>query len=88
LESGKSRPKANFSNRLPNGDFLHVAIWAGKSDPTAEVLAVDVRHNSGTQWLSLGRLALYRTKDGTYSQLPDRPPAVSKTTEQNPPSPS
>jgi len=84
LEPAKSKPKASFSSRLPNGDFLHVAVWAGKSDPTAEVLAVDIRHNSDGTWTSLGRLALYRTKDGIYSQLPDRSPAMPRATEKNP----
>jgi hypothetical protein len=80
LESGgKSRPKASFSIRIPNGDFLHLAVWAGKSDPTAEVLAVDIRHYSGEQWSSIARLAVYRTKDGNYSQLPDRSQTTAKT---------
>lgn len=83
MEAGKSKPKASFSSRLPNGDFLHIAVWVGKSDPTAEVLAVDIRHNSGDKWMSLGRLALYRTKDGIYSQLPDRSPAVPRSTEKS-----
>ncbi|HMK82946.1 MAG TPA: hypothetical protein VK503_04450 [Candidatus Bathyarchaeia archaeon] len=84
MEPAKSKPKASFSSRLPNGDFLHVAVWAGKSDPTAEVLAVDIRHNSDGTWTSIGRLALYRTRDGIYSQLPERSPPMPRGTEKNP----
>jgi len=72
LESSKSRPKARFSTRLPNGDYLQVAVWPGKSDPTAEVLNVQVRHFSEGGWVTTSRLALYRAKDGSYTQLPDR----------------
>jgi hypothetical protein len=73
LESGKSKPKARFSTRLPNGDYLQIAVWPGKSDPTAEVVNAQVRHLSGDVWETLGKLALYRSKDGSYTQLPDRP---------------
>ena len=70
--SGKPQPKARFSNRMPNGDFLSLTIWAGKSDPTAEVFTVQVRHYSGDRWETAGRLAVYRTAEGSYSQLPER----------------
>lgn len=81
MESGKSRPKARFSTKLPNGDYLQVAVWAGKSDPLAEVLSVQLRHISGDEWSTVGKLALYRGKDGSYTQLPERPvPAPSTNT--------
>jgi len=70
--SGKAQPKARFSNRMPNGDFLSLSVWAGKSDPAAEVLTVQVRHYSKDQWETIGRLAVYRTAEGLYSQLPER----------------
>jgi hypothetical protein len=83
LESGKSKPKARFSSRLPNGDYLQVAVWPGKSDPSAEVVSVQLRRLSGDEWTTVGRLALYRAKDGSYSQLPERPiPAASKPTSE------
>jgi len=78
LESGKSRPKARFSARLPNGDYLQVAIWAGRTDPAAEVLNVQIRHMSEGEWTTAGKIAIYRAKDGSYTQLPDRP-APSRT---------
>lgn len=67
-----SQPKASFRNRLDNGDFLTLTIWAGKSDPKAEVLTVQIRHLNGDIWETVGRLAAYRTADGSYSQLPER----------------
>lgn len=76
--SGKSLPKVRFSARMPNGDFLSLAVWPGKTDPTAEVLTVQVRHASDTGWQTLGRLAVYRTVDGRYSQLPERVQAQNR----------
>jgi hypothetical protein len=58
--------------RLPNGDFLTLTVWTGKSDPTAEVITVQIRHASGSQWETIAKLAAYRTADGNYSQLPER----------------
>jgi len=70
--SSRAQFKARFSTRMPNGDYLSLTIWPGKSDPTAEVLTVQVRHRSGQGWETVGRLATYRTVDGRYSQLPER----------------
>jgi len=70
--SVRSQPKASMRTRLPNGDFLTLSVWPGKSDPTAEVVTVQIRHLSGDQWETIGRLAAYRTANGTYSQLPER----------------
>jgi len=72
--SGRSRPKASMRTRLSNGDYLTLAVWQGKSDPTAEVITVQIRRLSGDQWETVGRLAAYRTADGSYSQLPERRP--------------
>jgi hypothetical protein len=90
MESGKSKPKARFSTRLPNGDYLQIAVWPGKSDPSGEVLNVQIRHMSDGEWVTAGKLALYRAKDGSYTQLPERatmsPSKVSdKSTSQNGP---
>ncbi len=71
---GKSQPKARFSSRLANGDFLTLAVWPGKKDPNAEVLTVQIRHSSGGGWETVGRLAAYRSSDGNYSLLPERQP--------------
>ncbi len=32
----KQTPKARFSTKLPNGDFLGITIWPGKTEPSAE----------------------------------------------------
>jgi len=61
---------------MPNGDFLSLTIWPGKSDPSAEVLTVQVRRQSDQGWETVSRLAAYRTADGKYSQLPERPPTT------------
>jgi hypothetical protein len=70
----KSYPKFRFSNRLANGDYLTLAIWPGKKDPTAEVLTIQIRRMEGSDWMTAGRLAVYRTSDGIYSKLPERTP--------------
>jgi len=70
--SVRSQPKASMRTRLPNGDFLTLTVWSGKSDPMAEVITVQIRHLSGDRWETIGRLAAYRTADGRYSQLPER----------------
>ena len=70
--SARSQPKVSMRTRLPDGDYLTLAVWQGKSDPTAEVITVQIRRLSGDQWETVGRLAAYRTSDGNYSQLPER----------------
>jgi hypothetical protein len=67
-----SHPKASFRNRLVNGDFLSLTVWAGKSDPKAEVITVQIRRLKGDVWETIGRLAAYRTAEGNYSELPER----------------
>jgi len=68
----RSQPKARLKTKLPNGDFLTLTVWPAKSDPTAEVITVQIRRLSGDQWETVGRLAAYRTAEGSYSQLPER----------------
>jgi hypothetical protein len=57
-----------------------MAVWPGKKDPNAEVLTVQIRHSTGSSWETVGRLAVYRTSEGGYSQLPERQP-MNKTVE-------
>jgi hypothetical protein len=68
----RNYPKARFSTRLPTGEFLNLSVWQGKSDPNAEVLRVELRKLEKDSWKSVARIAVYRTPDGKYSQLPDR----------------
>ena len=72
----RQRYKARFSTKLPNGDFLGITVWPGKSDPSAEVVTVQVRRQTGEGWETVGRIAIYRTSDGRYSLLPERAPTV------------
>ena len=81
----KQAPKARFSTKLPNGDYLGITIWPGRTDPTAEVITVQIRHPSGDSWETTARIALYRTPDGKYSLLPEKPAA--KPTEKPEPVP-
>ncbi len=68
--SQKSQPKFRFMNKLDSGDYLSLAVWPGKSNPEDEVISVQVRRMEG-EWKTVGRLAIYRTKEGSYSQLPE-----------------
>ncbi len=70
--SSRSQPKASMRVRMENGDFLNLTVWAGKKDPEAEVITVQVRRLVGDQWETVGKIAAYRTKQGDYSQLPER----------------
>ena len=78
--SEKQSPKARFSTKLLNGDFLGITIWPGKSEPSAEVVTVQIRHPTGDNWETTARIALYRTPDGKYSLLPEKP--VTKSSEK------
>jgi hypothetical protein len=81
----KAYPKAKFSNRLPNGDYLSLTVWPGKKDPMAEVLTIQIRRLNNDNWETVGRLAIYRTSNGDYSQLPERQsqPRVDEAVEKN-----
>lgn len=82
--SSRTQFKARFSTRMLNGDYLSLTIWPGKSDPTAEVLTVQVRRQSSQGWETAGRLAAYRTADGRYSQLPEKLPRQADAVKPEP----
>ena len=67
-----SQPKARFYTRLNEQDYLGITVWPGKTDPTAEVVVVQLRRRNGDNWETVGRLAVYRMSNGTYSKLPER----------------
>lgn len=71
MNEEKNRPKYNFSKKIGDGQFLNVAVWAGKSNPDDEVLSIQLRKFDGN-WKTVSRLALYRTKEGAYSELPEK----------------
>ncbi len=69
------RPKASFRLRLSEEEFLSVGIFPTKKDPTAEVISVRVSRVPRTpedDWETVAKIALYRSPEGNYSQLPDR----------------
>ena len=70
--SSSSQPKGRFYTRINEQDYLGITIWPGKSDPNAEVIVVQLRRREGDNWETVGRLAVYRTADGEFSQLPER----------------
>jgi len=67
-----SQPKARFYKRISETDYLGLTVWPGKSDPSAEVLTIQLRRRNDDNWETIGQFAVYRTSDGNYSQLPDR----------------
>ncbi len=71
----RQKYKARFTSKLPNGDFLGLTVWPGKSDPSAEVLTIQIRRQGSAGWETVHRVAIYRTSDGRYSLLPERAPA-------------
>jgi len=70
--SQTSQPKARFYTRVNEQDYLGITVWRGNTDPTAEVIAVQIRRRKGDEWETVGQLAVYRTSDGTYSKLRER----------------
>jgi len=70
--SSKPQPIVRFYTRINDQDFLGITVWQGKTDPTAEIIVAQVRRRSGDNWETVGRLALYRTREGAYSRLPDK----------------
>ncbi|MCW3981100.1 MAG: hypothetical protein NWF11_06455 [Candidatus Bathyarchaeota archaeon] len=66
------QPKGRFSSRIDERDYLNVTVWAGKTDPSAEIIVVQIRRREGDNWETVARLAVYRSSDGSYSQLPER----------------
>ncbi len=67
-----SQPKTRFYTRVNEQDYLGLTVWPGKSDPSAEVVTIQHRRRDGENWETIGRLAVYRTPDGSYSKLPER----------------
>ncbi|TRO52545.1 hypothetical protein E2P63_03400 [Candidatus Bathyarchaeota archaeon] len=68
----KSQPKARFYKRINEKDYLGFTVWPGKSDPSAEVLTIQLRRNAEDNWVTVARLAVYRASDGQYTELPER----------------
>ncbi len=76
-----NRPKYSFSKKIEQGKFLNVAVWPGRSNPEDEVVSIQLRRFDGN-WTTEGRIALYRTKEGAYSELPEGPPKLPEGGQQ------
>ena len=70
--NSKSQPKARFYTRINEQDFLGLTVWKGKTDPTAEVIVLQLRRRTGENWETVGKIAVYRNSQGAYSKLPER----------------
>ena len=70
--SSRSQPKARFHKRINKQDYLNLTVWAGKADPKAEVIVMQIRRNIEDNWETIDRLAVYRSPEGSYSRLPER----------------
>jgi len=67
-----TKPKASFRLRLSEEEFLSVSVFPTRKDPTAEVISVQVRRPTADDWETVGKITVYRSPEGNYSQLPDR----------------
>jgi len=67
-----ARPKQSFRIPLPDGSNLSLAVFATKNDPAAEVISVQITRIVDDNWVTDAKLAVYRSPEGNYSQLPDR----------------
>jgi len=64
--------KGRFYAKLPDGSFLSITIWPGKSNPDSEVIVTEIRRNQGDIWETITRLAIFRTPEGKYIHLPEK----------------
>jgi hypothetical protein len=66
------RPKESFRTALPDGGYLSVGVFPTRNDPKAEVISIEISRIVADSWVTDARLALYRSPEGNYRQLPDR----------------
>ena len=64
------RPKHSFRIPLPDGSNLSLAVFATKNDPNAEVISVQITRIVEDKWVTDAKLAVYRSPEGVYRQLP------------------
>lgn len=84
MMSQRPQPKFRASRKLDNGDIITLAVWPGKANPEDEVISVQLRRMQG-EWRTVGRLAVYHTSSGAYSQLPDTTDTAPKSDSKPPP---
>lgn len=59
---------------LPDGSNLSLAVFATRNDPAAEVISVQITRIVENNWVTDAKLAVYRSPEGNYTQLPNRAP--------------
>jgi hypothetical protein len=72
IKMSRSQPKGRFHIRINEKDFLGLTIWRGKKDPNAEVIVAQLRRRNEDNWETVGKLAVYRTSDGIFSEIPQQ----------------
>ncbi|MEM0097501.1 MAG: hypothetical protein QXY52_03135 [Conexivisphaerales archaeon] len=65
-------PKAKFSKKVAENNFLSISVWKGKTHPEDEIIRIQLRTWDGAQWKTEYEMSLYRTQDGQYSELKPR----------------
>ncbi len=65
-------PKARFSKRVGEGEYLTFTVWRGKAHPEDEIIRVQLRKRQGDQWSTEYEMSVYRTSNGTYTELRPR----------------
>jgi len=69
-------PKARFSKKVNESDYLNVTVFNGKKHPEDEVIRVGVSKKvDAGQWKTEYEMTLYRTKDGKYMEMKPKPQA-------------
>jgi hypothetical protein len=66
------RPKHSFRIPLPDGSNLSLAVFPTRNDPAAEVISVQITRLVDNNWVTDAKLAVYRSPEGNYTQLPNR----------------
>ena len=67
-----SRPKESFRIPLEDNRFLSISIFQTRNDPNAEVIVAQISQIVDGEWKNIARLAVYRSSEGEYRQLPNR----------------
>ena len=72
-------PKAKFSKKVTDSDYLLVSVWNGKKHPEDEIIRIEVSKKlDETTWKPEFGISLYRTKEGKYLELKPRPEQDNK----------
>jgi len=66
------RPKESFRIPLDDDKFLSISVFQTRNDPNAEVIVAQISQIIDGEWKNSARIAVYRSPEGMYSQLPNR----------------